>query len=153
MKIHRKNSKPCNNSQGGLWNLVMDFHSPFSKSARSRRRGCSQLRGFTISIINQERPPQIIVIYATYTSARENQRVDRTHIDPSHNCLTLSVICTAYTTYMYSYLSRVHWQFLNNVWDNEISMFIEILNGITVNLGHLLFGSTIHPIDCFLVVQ
>ena len=34
-----------------------------------------------------------------------------------------------------------------------MSMFIEILNGITVTLGHLLFGFTLHSINCFLVVK
>ena len=32
------------------------------------------------------------------------------------------------------------------VCDHVMSMLIEILNCITVTLGHLLFGSTLHPI-------
>ena len=38
-------------------------------------------------------------------------------------------------------------------WDHVMDMFRATFNGITVYLGQLLFGSTLHPIKWCLVVQ
>ena len=40
-----------------------------------------------------------------------------------------------------------------HLWDHMMFILIDIINGIIVTMGHLLFGSTLHKIKLCVVVQ
>ena len=158
MKIENRKSKPWNISQGGMWNSVMDSHSLFIKSARSIRWGVYPMnRVYHVRNKSGDTTPKnsniCNISFLKRFIRMINQRVDRTHLDPSHHVLPSSVICTANTPYGEIYVRIVHWYFKNHSWDNMISMIKEIIICITVTLGHLLVCSTLHPIKWWLVVH